>query len=230
MKKPIEAKKIVVALDQEDPKLAMRLVEELSDQIECFKLGPVLFTRSGPSLVDFLHRSKKKIFLDLKLYDTPRVVSDTVKQYGDLGVHYATVHTLGGKTMLEAASSSCRGYPLNLLGVTLMTSQNAPESRGISQDSELSTVLRLADLAMECRLSGVLCSPHELSSLRARVMPTFSLVSAGIRITGEEVFHDDQKRTSTAREAVDAGADLLIVGRPLTQPPEPLNALRKLLQ
>src|SRR5262249_6152272 len=142
--------KVVIALDYESPEQAYRLVDAIGDRIHCFKLGPVLFTRSGTELLAFLRKRGKKVFLDLKLYDTPRVVADTVKQFAEMGVQYATVHCLGGQTMLEAASASCRGSQLKLIGVTLMTSQGAPDSYNWGwPQSELGMVLRLAEVALD---------------------------------------------------------------------------------
>jgi orotidine-5'-phosphate decarboxylase len=108
-------RKVIVALDYADPLKAYRLVEEIGDLVDCFKIGPVLFTCSGLDVVHFLHRQRKKIFLDLKLHDTPNVVAETVKQYGDLGVSYATVHASGGPRMLDAAAVGCRGSATRLI-------------------------------------------------------------------------------------------------------------------
>ena len=224
-------KKVIVALDHDYPEQAYRLVDEIGEYIEWFKIGPNLFTRSGHEVISSLHRKRKKIFLDMKLLDTPAVVSLTVKQFADLGVHLTTLHCLGGREMLEAAGFSCRSTQLQLLGITLLTSQRSADGKELGfpqKDGDL--VLKLFNLALETRLSGILCSPHELVDVKPKVMPGFLLVTPGIRIPGEEVFEDDQKRVASPQEAEAWGASHLIIGRPITQAREPREALEKLFR
>ncbi len=224
-----DLEKVIVALDFEDPQKAYRVVDELGDLIKWYKIGPVLFTRSGIEVVQFLHKRGKKIFLDLKLHDTPNVVASTIRQFGELGVQLATVHCTGGKRMLEAASQGCRGSQLKLIGVTLLTSQASNDSKdwgGLSTENGL--VMRLVELALETRLAGILCSPHEVQDVRQRTLPGFQLVTAGIRLPNEEVFMDDQVRVASPTEAVAWGADYLIIGRPITQAREPREAVERL--
>lgn len=221
--------KLVVALDCDSPQAAFRLVEQLGDHITRYKVGPQLFSHTGPQIIRELHRLGKKVLLDLKLHDTPNVVAKSIELFAGLGVEYATVHCLGGRTMLETAGSACRGSRMQLLGVSLLTSQGAPDSYNWGwPESEQDMVLRLAGLAMESRLAGVLCSPHELWALRPKTVPGFLLVTPGIRLPGEEVFQDDQRRTASPKEALDWGADLLIIGRPITQAREPASVLERL--
>jgi orotidine-5'-phosphate decarboxylase len=222
---------VIVALDYEKPEKAFRLVDEIEDLITWFKVGSVLFTRSGAEILSYLHKKNKKIFLDLKLHDTPSVVSETIKQIADLGVELTTVHCLGGRQMLRAASLSCRSSQLRLLGLTLLTSQEASESRALGWIEEGGTtgvVLRLLDLALEARLAGILCSPHEISQVRNRALPGLLTVTPGIRIPGEEVFQDDQKRVASPTQAIESGADFIIVGRPITLAREPRAAVERL--
>ncbi|MBY0369384.1 orotidine-5'-phosphate decarboxylase [bacterium] len=227
MSKALE--KVVVALDYDDPQSAYKIVEQLGDRIDRYKIGPQLFTHAGLDAIRFLQAHRKRVFLDLKLYDTPQVVARSIERFAGLGVEFATVHCLGGRTMLEAAGSACRGSTLRLLGVTLLTSQGAPDSYNWGwTETESGMVQRLAALGMESRLAGVLCSPQELEMLRPKTVPGFLLVTPGIRLPGKEVFQDDQRRTSSPVEAIDRGADLLIVGRPLTQSPEPHRVLDEL--
>lgn len=221
--------KVIVALDYTEPERAFQLVDELEDRIQWYKVGPMLFTQGGYEIIEFLHKRRKHIFLDLKLYDTPRVVRDTVKQFGDLGIRMASVHTLGGRTMLEAAAQGCRGSQLRLLGLTFLTTQSVGESAELGWPaSEKELVSRLLDLALEHRLSGILCSPQELKEVRPRTLPGTILVSAGIRPQGKEVYQEDQKRIATPREALEMGADLLVVGRPILQAREPRLAVEQL--
>jgi len=221
--------KVIVALDYEDPDKAYRLVDEIGDLVTWFKVGPVLFTRSGNEIIRFLHKKGKRIFLDLKLYDTPVVVGDTVRQFADMGVQFATVHCTGGRSMLEAASASCRGSQLKLLGVTLLTSHHAADTR-ITHHGDSGLVLKMVELALEARLAGILCSPHEIEEVLGKTLPGFLLVTPGIRLPGQEVFRDDQKRVASPREALDWGADFLIIGRPITQAREPRDTVLKLFE
>jgi orotidine-5'-phosphate decarboxylase len=227
MSQPLD--QVIVALDYDRPEKAFRLVDEIGELIQWYKVGPVLFTQSGPEVVQFLHRRGKKIFLDLKLHDTPNVVAETVKQLGDMGAQFATVHCLGGRRMLEAASLGCRGSQIKLLGVTLLTSQGAGDSREwAGPGSDDGMVLRLLELALQSRLAGILCSPHEIAAVRARTLRGFLLATPGIRLPGQEVYQDDQRRFSSPSEALAWGADYLIIGRPITQAREPREAVERL--
>ncbi len=223
-----DLKKVIVALDYEYPEQAFRLVEEVGEVIEWFKIGPMLFTRSGEEVINFLHRRSKKIFLDLKLHDTPTVVANTVKQIADLGVSLTTVHCLGGRAMLDAAGTHCRGSQLKLLGVTLLTSQKASDLG--SQRTESEIVIDLVKLAVETRLTGIICSPHELTDVKKHVLPGFVLVTPGIRLPEEEVFMDDQQRFASPKQALEWGADYLVVGRPITQAREPREVIGRLFR
>lgn len=221
--------KVIVALDYTEPDKAFQLVDELGDLIEWYKVGPLLFTQSGYEIIEFLHSRRKSIFLDLKLYDTPRVVRDTVKQFGELGIRMASVHCMGGHSMLEAAAQGLRGSQLRLLGITFLTTQSIGDAAGIGfPETENELVSKLLDLALEHRLSGVLCSPQELSAVRPRVLPGTLLVSAGIRPERREVYQEDQKRVATPKEALDMGADFLVVGRPILQAREPRTVVETL--
>ena len=223
--------KVIVALDYDKPEKAFRLVDEIGDRIDWFEIGPVLFTRAGNEVVQFLHRRQKKIFIDLKIHDTPNVTTETIRQLGDMGAQFATVHCMGGRRMLEAAASACRGSQLKLLGVTLLTSQDAKDSKEWGgHQTESGLVLRLLELALESRLAGILCSPHEIGDVRARTLPGFLLVTPGIRLPNEEVFMDDQLRFASPREALEWGSDYLIIGRPITQAREPREVIDRLFK
>ncbi len=218
--------KVIIALDYEYPEQAFRLVDEIGEVIEWFKVGPMLFTRSGDEIIDFLHRKNKKIFLDLKLHDTPQVVGNTIKQIADMGVQLTTVHCLGGRPMLEAAGTHCRGSQLKLLGVTLLTSQTSADLG--SERSDSAFVTDLVKVAVDTRLAGIICSPHELGEVRKHVLPGFMLVTPGIRLPKEEVFEDDQQRFASPTQAMEWGADYLVIGRPITQAREPREVIQRL--
>jgi orotidine-5'-phosphate decarboxylase len=223
-------KKVMVALDYEHPEQAYRLVDEIGDMIDWFKLGPMLFTRSGQEVVNFLHRRNKNVFLDLKIHDTPTVAGTTIKQFADMGAQFATIHCLGGRRMLESASMACRGSQLKLIGVTLLTSHLVEDTKEFGLPEPTTLVPKLLTLALENRLAGVMCSPHELSEIRPKALPGFVLVTPGIRMPNKEVFEDDQKRVASPDQAVLWGADYLVVGRPITQAREPRDAVERLFK
>ncbi len=222
--------KLIVALDYDNPEKAFRLVDELGDLVDWYKLGPMSFAQEGLQLIRHLHKCHKKIFLDLKILDIPNVVERTVKSYGDLGVDCATVHCIGGRKMLEAAGRGCRGTNIRLFGITLITSMPELESEtfGHSEPNQV-TVERLMQMAVETRLSGILCSPNELKTVRRKTVPGFQFAVAGIRPEGSDIAEEDQARVATPLEALEWGADFLIVGRPILNAREPRAAIQALL-
>ena len=224
---------IIVALDFPTPENAFRLVEDLDSSIDWYKIGPTLFTQHGHDIIRFLHRKNKKIFVDLKLHDTPRVVTQTLRQFVDLGVSFATVHCLGGRTMLTAAAQACRGSQLKLLGVTLLTSHTTEDVRelglGETEDGDLiSIVQKYVSLAIQSRLSGVLCSPHEVAATRNISPPGFLIVTPGVRLPDQSIFDDDQMRFASPGEALAWGSDYLVMGRPFMQTRNPDAVLTQL--
>ncbi|MCB0417957.1 MAG: orotidine-5'-phosphate decarboxylase [Bdellovibrionaceae bacterium] len=227
MSKPFD--KVIVALDHDHPDKAKALVDEVGSLIDWYKIGPVLFTRSGQELIRFLHERNKKIFLDLKLHDIPNVVAKTVEEVAEMGVQYLTIHSLGGRKMMEEASSACRGLPLKLLAVTMLTSHSTEEFNelGFQGDSE-SMVLHLQQMAMESRCAGIVCSAHEIKRIRQSAVPGFLLVTPGIRLKDREVYQDDQSRVATPAEAIEWGADQIVVGRPITGAREPRQVVEHL--
>lgn len=227
MKAPFD--KIIVALDYEDPAKAYALVDTLGEDVSWYKIGPALFTRSGTDAIRFLHSRGKKIFVDLKLHDTPYVVSSTIAQLAEMGVRMATLHTLGGKQMLLSAATACRGSSMKLLGISLLTSHSPKDYELLGWTGRSGEIMeKLVGLALETRLSGIVCSPHELALVQAQTLPGFLKISAGIRIPGQEVFGEDQQRVASANQAIDLGADFLVVGRPISQSRDPKATLNQL--
>ena len=223
--------KLIVALDFDTSDKAFRLVDELGDLVEWYKLGPISFAQEGIELIRYLHTRRKKIFLDLKILDIPNVVYRTVRQFGDLGVDCATVHGIGGRKMLEAAGRGCRGTGVRLFGITLITSMAAMDNETFGhQESHHVTVERLTQLIMDSRLSGILCSPDELKTVRPNAVPGFQFAVAGIRPKGQEIAEEDQARIATPQQALEWGADFLIVGRPILNAREPRLVVESLLQ
>jgi orotidine-5'-phosphate decarboxylase len=218
---------VIVALDFPGADAALALVEQLSPA-ECrLKVGKELFTRSGPGLVEDLTRRGFDVFLDLKYHDIPNTVASACAAAADLGVWMVNVHAAGGRRMMAAARErleTLRQSPL-LIAVTVLTSMDADDLAevGVAIPPE-QQVMRLARLAAESGMDGVVCSPREVAGLRADIGPDFQLVTPGVRPASASL--DDQKRVMTPADAVRAGSSYLVVGRPITAAPEPLAALR----
>src|SRR5207249_4417845 len=211
-------------------------VRTLRGQISLFKVGLELYTAVGPSIVKDLKDLGAEIFLDLKYHDIPNTVARASAEAARLGVSMLDVHLSGGATMVrravdevEAVCSLNRIQRPVLLGITLLTSlgEESLASLGL-QRTPLEQVLTLAALGKDAGLDGVVASPRELAALRSKLGPDFILVTPGIRPEGSSA--DDQSRTLTPREAVEAGADYLVVGRPITGAENPSLAAREILR
>ena len=229
------AKKIIVALDVDKEEEALRLTGQLPES-EVFKVGLKLFTAKGPSLFEKLQSQNKKVFLDLKLHDIPNTVAGAVSVGTRHGVHMMTLHASGGKEMMERAADAAAEeatklgieQPL-LVGVTVLTSLKAEHLRtiGIESDTE-EQVLRLAGLAQEAGLDGVVCSPQEIEIVKREYGLEFLVVAPGIRPAWAAA--QDQKRILTPAQAVSKGADYIVIGRPIIKDPNPRNAFQKILE
>lgn len=221
------AKRIIVALDFPTQAQALGLVEHL-DPARCrLKVGKELFTRCGPAFVEVLQARGFEVFLDLKFHDIPNTVAGACAAAADLGVWMVNLHISGGARMIEAARARLDRVshaPL-LIGVTLLTSLNRDDLSAVGCPGELGQrVLALAALGHAAGLDGVVCSPLEAAAVRAAEGPGFRLVTPGVRPVGAAL--DDQMRVMTPREALLAGADDLVIGRPITGADDPLAALR----
>jgi orotidine-5'-phosphate decarboxylase len=220
---------LVLALDTPRGAEALRLVERLP-ALQWVKVGSILMTREGPDLVRELAARGLKVFLDLKWHDIPNTVAGAVTAAREMGVSMATVHTLGGGPMLEAASVAAGGE-VALVGVTVLTSHDsAGYARAVGRsDVDLSAeVERQALVAVASGLQGIVCSPHEVALLRTRLGPAPLIVVPGIRRRSDQV--GDQARVATAREAAANGATHLVVGRPILQATDPALAFDEFLQ
>jgi orotidine-5'-phosphate decarboxylase len=218
--------KIIVALDYPVASQALALVDRL-DPLRCaLKVGKELFTRAGPPLVETLVGRDFRIFLDLKFHDIPNTVAAACDAAADLGVWMVNLHASGGRRMMEAARERLAARPQAplLIAVTVLTSLGREDLTEIGcPDEPLTRVLRLARLASAAGLAGVVCSPREAAAVRAELGPGFVLVTPGVRPAGAAV--GDQRRVTTPREAMVAGADYLVIGRPITAADDPLGAL-----
>jgi len=218
--------RIIVALDYPDADSALELVQRLTPQLCRLKVGKELFTRAGPALVERLSAAGFEVFLDLKYHDIPNTVAAACAAAADMGVWMVNVHALGGRRMMEAARERLEGRterPL-LIGVTVLTSmaQEDLAEIGLAGNPE-QNVGRLAALARDAGLDGVVCSPLEARGLKAQLGKEFLLITPGVRPAAAGA--DDQRRVMTPTQALAAGSDYLVIGRPITAAADPLQAL-----
>ena len=220
---------VIVALDYPSAGQAIAMVDQLGERATFYKVGLELYTHGGPRFVESLAALGKRVFLDLKLHDIPNSVAGAVRSASDLGVDLLTVHTAGGPAMLEAAAEAS-GRDMRILGVTLLTSLT-PDDLEVVWGREIRSIReevgRLTDLAVACGLDGVVASALEASWIRNRVEQDFLVVTPGIRSDGAD--RGDQRRVATPADAVAAGSDYLVVGRPITRADDPVAALAALL-
>ena len=229
---------VIVALDVPSRGDALRLVDELGESGTFYKVGLELFTREGPSIVRDLRERGKKVFLDLKLHDIPNTVSEAVRGASDLEVDLLTLHTVGGRSMLQAAVETAkqaahaagRSRPIGLLGVTVLTSLSPSEVEatwGRPIVSLRDEVARLGTIAQSAGLQGVVASVLEARALKRQHGQDFLVVTPGIRLAGGE--SHDQARVATPADAARAGADYLVIGRAVTAAQEPRAAMGRVL-
>lgn len=223
--------KLIIALDFDNLSLAMNLVDQL-DPTQCaLKVGSEMFTRFGPDFIKKLVDKKFKIFLDLKFHDIPNTVAQACKASADLGVWMLNVHASGGLAMMNNAREALVSYgetrPL-LIAVTVLTSMNAAEllATGIQEPLE-HRVGMLACLAHQAGLDGIVSSALEVPAIKAACGQQFLTITPGIRLTSDSP--DDQARIVTPTDALKAGSDYLVVGRPITRASDPVNVIQALL-
>jgi orotidine-5'-phosphate decarboxylase len=215
---------IILALDVDTLKEAKYFVDLLYPKIKIFKVGSYLFTAYGPKIIEMLHTKGAEVFLDLKYFDIPNTVSGAVAAAAGLKVKMLTLHISGGQEMLEAAvaAARCQAKALKitrplLIGVTVLTSQTAKAGK----------VLALTKQGIACGLDGVVCSAQEAVVLRGNIKKNFVIVTPGIRM--DTLGTDDQKRTATVTQAIKAGSDFLVIGRPILKALDPLLQTEELL-
>lgn len=220
---------VIVALDVAQASDALALADQLSPA-ECrLKVGKELFTAAGPGVVKALQDKGFELFLDLKFHDIPNTVAAAVATAADLGVWMVNVHASGGRRMMTAARERLEkgNYATRLIAVTVLTSMERQDLAEIGLDIEpVEQVRRLAALTADCGLHGVVCSAQEASMLRAQQGSGFLLVTPGIRPASSEA--GDQRRVMTPEEAQSAGVSYMVIGRPVTQAADPVEALRQI--
>ena len=222
---------IIVALDVPDAEAALNLARQLAPAVGAFKIGKELFVSAGPDVVRAIRDEGGAVFLDLKFHDIPNTVARAVAAAARLDVAMLTIHASGGRDMMVAAEAAAQEMdnPPLVLGVTVLTSMDGNDLSEIGLAEDPATqVERLAQLAAEAGLRGLVCSPREISTLRKVLPREVQLVTPGIRPKGSE--SDDQKRTLTPAEAITAGADWLVIGRPITAADDPRAAATEILE
>ena len=227
---------LIVALDVPSAETALDLVDTLRGRVGYFKIGLQLFTAAGPSFVKRIVERECKVFLDLKLHDIPNTVSRAVEAAVELGVGMLTLHTSGGSTMLKkaqetaVATAESRGIEApQLLGVTILTSMDEQQIEQVGFATGINELVpRLAHLADECGLDGIVCSPQELVRLANESFHKLFFVTPGIRPRGAAM--DDQARTNTPGQAISDGAQYLVIGRPITQANDPVLAAKEIVK
>ena len=222
---------IIVALDFSTREEALALARTLPPDRCRVKVGFELFVAAGPALIDALHELGFEVFLDLKFHDIPNTVASVCRVAADLGVWMLNVHASGGRRMIGAAREAvdAAAHRPHLIAVTVLTSMDATDLAEVGiAASPQEQVLKLAALARQAGADGVVCSAREAASLRAENGEGFLLVTPGIRPAGAGG-GDDQRRVMTPAEAIAAGSDFLVVGRPITQAASPVDALNEVL-
>jgi orotidine-5'-phosphate decarboxylase len=228
--------KIIFALDVEHFAEAQRWVNLLKGHVGMFKVGKQLFTHSGPKVIDMIRKKDQKVFLDLKFHDIPNTVAKAGEEATKLEVAIFNLHALGGFEMMKKTVEASRAVAKSLgmskpliLAVTILTSmdENVMKEVGI-QGPILEEVGRLALVSMKAGVDGVVASPQEIGIIRQQCGENFLIVTPGIRLPTEK--KDDQKRTLSPKEAIAAGANYLVIGRPIKEAKDPLEAVQKIIE
>jgi orotidine-5'-phosphate decarboxylase len=208
-------KKIILALDVYELEKAKEIIEVTSLYIDIFKVGSILFLHHGKEIIKIIKSIGREVFLDMKFHDIPATVERAVESARELGVYSLTIHSCGGKEMLIAAAS-VKNRP-KIWAVTILTSQKA----------ETQEVVDKAKLAKNCKLDGVICSPLEIAAIKKECGNSFEIVTPGIRPLKAD---DDQKRTAAPEEAIKAGANFIVVGRPILEAENPAYMAKKIYE
>ena len=229
--------RLVLALDVDDLKSAEDLVDKLKDYVGVFKIGSQLFTSEGIKVIEMVNQKGGKVFLDLKFHDIPNTVKGAAESATKLGVYMFNIHASGGYEMMKAAADAARKTSIKLgikkpfiLGVTVLTSINQEilkKEIGVNKNVK-EHVVHLAKLAKSAGLDGVVASPQEIKEIRASCGDNFIILTPGIRPAGEEL--NDQKRIMTPRQALEQGADFIVIGRPIRNAENPVEAARNIIR
>jgi len=217
------SKKIIVAIDETDIVSLKDIVDSLDNEKCLIKIGSVAFNSIGHDAISFPSDKGFEIFLDLKFHDIPNTVKKSIEGLTSLPINMLTIHTSGGRDMMMAAMEAVSGTEIKIFGVTALTSLSNDDTNEIFQRTSSEQVNAMLDLAEEAGIDGVVCSPHELELVSKR--ETLLSITPGIRLKDS---NDDQKRVMTPKEAIDLGADYLVIGRPITTSNEISKSLEEI--
>ena len=215
---------IIVAIDETNFERASEIIHDLDSKKCMLKIGSVAFNSIGHKIIRFASEKGFEIFLDLKLHDIPNTVRKSIQGLISLPINMLTIHTSGGKDMMMAAMEAVSGSQIKVFGVTALTSLNNDDTKYIFQRTPSEQVNTMLDLSEEAGIDGVVCSPHELELVSKRNLLS---ITPGIRI---QESNDDQKRVMTPREAINLGADYLVIGRPITASKDIKKSLNEIYQ
>ena len=216
---------IIIAIDETDFNKASNIIDQLDSSKCMIKIGSVAFNSIGHNVIDYAAKEGFDIFLDLKLHDIPNTVKKSIQSLSLLPIKMLTVHTSGGKDMMSAAMEAVSGTDIKVFGVTVLTSLSDEDTNTIFKRTSSKQVEAMLDSAELAGIDGVVCSPHELELLSKRT--SLLSITPGIRL---ENSNDDQKRVMTPKEAIDLGADYLVIGRPITSSENIGESLNKIFQ
>jgi len=214
---------IIVAIDEINFDKASSILDKLDSKKCMVKIGSIAFNSIGPDLIFYAAEKGFDVFLDLKLHDIPNTVKKSIQGFSSLPIKMLTVHTSGGIDMMKAAMEAASGTKIKVFGVTALTSLSDDEINKIFQRTSSDQVNAMLDLAEEAGIDGVVCSPHELELVSKR--ETLLSITPGIRL---QDLNDDQKRVMTPKEAINLGADYLVIGRPITTSNEISKSLEEI--
>lgn len=230
MSQPREDCKLILALDVPTREEAFAMLERCGNELRWVKVGLQLFVKYGPGFVNEVAERGYEVFLDLKLHDIPNTVASAIRSLEGLPIGMLTIHSMGGQEMMSRAAEAAAAInpDLTLLGVTVLTSMNRTNLATIGFDDDPEAmVLRLARLASESGLGGLVCSPLELPMVRKELGPDIAIITPGVRPEGASA--DDQKRTLTPAGARAKGASFIVVGRPILKADDPSQAIRRIM-
>jgi len=219
------SKKIIVAIDENQSNEAKNIINQLDSSMCMVKIGSISFNSIGREIISYSCEKGFDIFLDLKLHDIPNTVKKSIEGLTSLPISMLTIHTSGGKDMMMAAMEAVSGTQIKVFGVTALTSLNNDDTNQIFQRTTAGQVDAMLNLAQEAGIHGVVCSPQELELVNKR--ENLLSITPGIRLRDS---NDDQKRVMTPKEAINQGADFLVIGRPITEAENIGEALDEIFQ
>lgn len=223
----MKLKKIIIALDNDNLKKTIKIVNELKDYAFAFKIGYEFFYNFGLEGYTYIKNENVKIFLDLKLHDIPNTVKKGIEAITKLDPYFITVHISGGDEMLKAANLSKKNT--KILGVSILTSLNSNLTKKFYFNKNIDNIVtNYTQYALENNLDGIVCSPNEISKIKKIAQKKLLIITPGIRPANYNIYNDDQSRIMTPKEAILAGADYLVIGRPITQSNDPLKTIKSI--